>query len=77
MQSFFNDKYDIIFVDPPYSKGIEILVLEKARDILAKNGIIIVETDQGDIPPDEINELVKYDSRKYGRTIISFYTYME
>ena len=72
-----NDKYDIIFVDPPYSKGIEILVLEKARDILAKNGIIIVETDQGDIPPDEINELVKYDSRKYGRTIISFYTYME
>ena len=72
-----NDEFDIIFVDPPYSKGIELLVLEKARNILSKNGIIIVETDQTDIPPDEINGLVKYDSRKYGRTIISFYTCME
>ena len=75
--NLLNDKFDIIFVDPPYSKGIELLVLEKARDILAKDGILIVETDQGDMPPDETNGLLKYDSRKYGRTIISFYTYLE
>lgn len=72
-----NEKFDIIFVDPPYSKGIELVVLDKAKNILAENGVMIVETDQTDIPPDEIDRLVKYDSRKYGRTIISFYTYLE
>lgn len=68
-----NNKFDIIFVDPPYSKGIEIVVLENVKDILTEDGIIIIETDQTDIPPEEINGLVKYDARKYGRTIISFY----
>lgn len=68
-----DDKFDIIFVDPPYSKGIEIVVLENAKNILSEDGVIIIETDQADIPPDELNGLIKYDSRKYGRTIISFY----
>lgn len=72
-----DEKFDIIFVDPPYSKGIELVVLDRAKNILTEDGVIIVETDQTDIPPDEINGLVKYDSRKYGRTIISFYTYLE
>jgi len=68
-----NNKFDIIFVDPPYSKGIEIVVLENVKDILTEDGMVIIETDHTDIPPDEINGLIKYDSRKYGRTIISFY----
>ncbi len=67
------EKFDIIFVDPPYSKGIEIIVLENAKDILSDDGIVVVETDNADIPPDEINGLMKYDSRKYGRTNISLY----
>jgi len=72
-----NEKFDIIFVDPPYSKGIEIRVLENVKNILSDKGIVIIETDQTDITPEEINGLVKYDSRKYGRTIISFYTHDE
>ncbi|MBE5813380.1 MAG: 16S rRNA (guanine(966)-N(2))-methyltransferase RsmD [Clostridiales bacterium] len=68
-----NNKFDIIFVDPPYSKGIEIVVLENVKDILTEDGMVIIETDHTDIPPEEINGLIKYDSRKYGRTIISFY----
>lgn len=68
-----NEVFDIIFVDPPYSKGIEIIVLENAKNILSEEGIVIIETDQTDIPPEEINGLIKYDARKYGRTIISFY----
>jgi len=70
-----NNKFDIIFVDPPYSKGIEIVVLENVKDILTEDGMVIIETDHTDIPPEEINGLIKYDSRKYGRTIISFYTH--
>lgn len=68
-----DDKFDIIFVDPPYSKGIEVKVLENAKRILSEDGIVVIETDCTDVPPDEVNELIKYDSRKYGRTIISFY----
>ena len=44
---------------------------------MSENGIAVIETDQTDIPPDEIAGLIKYDSRKYGRTIISFYSHGE
>lgn len=70
------DKFDIIFVDPPYSKGIEISVLENINTMLSEDGIIIIETDKADIPPDNINGLIKYDARKYGRTLISFYKHI-
>ena len=72
-----NDKFDIIFVDPPYSNGIEVNVLKNIKSIMSENGIAVIETDQTDIPPDEIAGLIKYDSRKYGRTIISFYSHGE
>ncbi len=39
-------RYDLIFIDPPYGKGLENQALERiaAFDILAKGGIICVET---------------------------------
>jgi len=71
------DKFDIIFVDPPYSKGIELTVLKNIKEILSDDGIIVIETDKSDILDDEINGFLKYDTRKYGRTIISFYTHVK
>lgn len=41
--------FDVIFLDPPYNKGLLSPVLEitATRNLLASNGIIVVETEKG------------------------------
>ena len=48
LEDFYKkEKFDIIFVDPPYAKNIAIKAVEKIinLDLLEKKGIIIIETD--------------------------------
>ena len=69
-------KFDIIFLDPPYKsdyveKSIEYI---SKYNLLAENGIIIVETDDEN-KIDKINakkDLEVYDTRKYGIAILIF-----
>lgn len=68
-----NIKFDLVFIDPPYLKDIEVSALTCVSKLLSKNGIVIVEMDEKDDIPEKVLNLVKYDSRKYGRTIISFF----
>lgn len=41
--------FDIIFLDPPYNKGFLAPVLERIyeRELLTKDGIIVIETEKG------------------------------
>lgn len=70
-----SDKYDIIFLDPPYSKGL----VEKAimgiseKSLMDDEGIIMSEYDENDIIPEDINGIKIYRTEKYGRTKISFW----
>jgi len=75
LEKIKNKKFDIAFIDPPYLKDIEISALNLVSEVLSDEGIVIVETDQKDDIPEEVSNLVKYDERKYGRTIISFYRF--
>lgn len=70
------EKIDLVFVDPPYKtdlvrKSINVLL---NSEVLNKNFIIVVETDE----PDRILEDIKnidiniYDTRKYGRVSLLF-----
>ncbi len=65
-------KFDIIFLDPPYNKGMLLPILEKiyVYNLLSDNGIIVVETEAGgeDITGAKFN-VVK--SAKYGKTVIT------
>lgn len=69
--------FDYIFLDPPYEKGILVPILEKIdqNKILSEEGILIVEHESKLVLPENINGLVKKDSRKYGGTAITFYNY--
>jgi len=70
------EKFDIIFLDPPYKTDYIFKSIEKILkyNLLAEEGIIIVETDD----ENKIEELKKiqnieiYDARKYGIVHIIF-----
>jgi 16S rRNA (guanine966-N2)-methyltransferase len=68
-------KYDIIFLDPPYSKGLVEKAILKINeiDLLDDGGIIMSEYDENDVIPESLNNIKIYRTEKYGRTKISFW----
>lgn len=68
------EKFDIIFLDPPYNKNfIKSALMGIVRnDILSDGGIAVLESDSPDFRGD-IEGLELYRQRKYGRTYITVY----
>ncbi len=68
------DAFDIIFLDPPYNKGIIGPIIEQIvkTKALARDGIIVLESDNTD-EHDEFDGLEILKQRKYGRTYITVY----
>ena len=67
-------QFDIIFMDPPYDTNLLQQTLGKLADanILAKDGILVAETDSKQCPTPEVFELT--DKRIYGRCCFLFYS---
>lgn len=67
--------FNLIFLDPPYYKGLEEKTLEKILDngILIPNGLIIVEHLHKNILPDSMGKIQLIRTETYGDTAISFY----
>lgn len=70
-----SEKFDVIFLDPPYNKGLIEPVLNEIvkRNVLSDDGIIVLESDNTDFHG-EIEGLFIYRQRKYGRTYITVYS---
>ncbi len=70
-----SEKFDIIFVDPPYSAGLvkDVLFQLAKSGIINTNGTVIVESDTVNEPPEKVECLEREKSRRYGRTLITFY----
>ncbi|HKL48188.1 MAG TPA: RsmD family RNA methyltransferase, partial [Desulfuromonadales bacterium] len=68
--------FQIIFVDPPYGKGMVPTTIEMVSrlSLLDSDGILCAETARKEILPDRIGELELLDQRHYGSTTISFFT---
>ena len=64
---------DLIFLDPPYKKGLADKALEHiaASQLPAKEALIVVEHAAGD-PPNLLPGLTLKETRKYGTTELSF-----
>ncbi len=71
-----NQKFDIIFLDPPYAQNIAVDSIKDIIeiDILSNNGIIILETDNDKRELENLKNINVnvYDLRKYGRVILIF-----
>ncbi|WP_427338566.1 16S rRNA (guanine(966)-N(2))-methyltransferase RsmD [Caloranaerobacter sp. DY30410] len=68
-------KFDYIFMDPPYEKGLVIPTLEiiAAENLLKEEGIIIIEHESSLDLLNEIISFVKVRENNYGNTKITFY----
>lgn len=68
-------KFDIVFLDPPYSKNLiyETLNIIIKNDIIKSDSIIVAERDKDDDIPEELGPLKLVRNQKYGDTVLSFY----
>ena len=67
--------FELIFLDPPYYRGAVKKTLQtlSAYDILAPNGLIIVQHFKKDDLPAQLGVLSLFRQSKYGDTLLSFY----
>lgn len=69
-----DERFDIVFLDPPYNKGF----IEPALDaictysLLAEDGIVVLESDNTDFRTD-FDGLETIKQKRYGRTYVTVY----
>ncbi|MBC2703552.1 16S rRNA (guanine(966)-N(2))-methyltransferase RsmD [Desulfobacula sp.] len=73
-ESLNGQRFDLIFIDPPYKKGYieHTLQKESFTDLLDENSIIIAEQFCTENLQLELSTLDIYKQKKYSKTIISF-----
>ena len=73
-----SDFFDLVFMDPPYSRGLIMPAFENLRqsDKLKKNALIVLEHPPEEIPSMENLGFYCHDSRCYGKTLVSFFHYV-
>lgn len=67
------DKFDIVFIDPPYSKDIINQILPKVVEKMNENGIIVCEHDKKDELEEEFGNFCKFRTYNYGRIALTTY----
>ena len=67
--------FDIIFVDPPYNRGLvkKTLIMINHYDILNHSGLVIIEHHKSKNIPEYEGNVSIYKQKTYGDTIISVY----
>ncbi len=66
-------KYDFIFLDPPYNKGILLNILPLLSNKLQDNGRIICEYEKNLELPEKVEQLTLKKTQKYGKIKVSMY----
>lgn len=69
------EKFDIVFMDPPYNMNFLAKTLQMLNDfdIISEDGIVACEHHEDETAPDIVGRLEKVRSRNYGDTFFSFY----
>ena len=70
------EKFDIIFLDPPYAEKYLENALRKISeiDILSEGGIIVCERPREKAMPPQVGELVCSKDYNYGKTAVNIYS---
>lgn len=65
--------FDIVFLDPPYHKGLIEKCLPNLADAVSEDGIIACETSKDEALPEEVGKFKIYRERVYGKTKLTLY----
>ena len=73
------EKFDLVFIDPPYKKKVipRVLTELSVRDTLSSSGIVVAETSKADTMSGTLGRLYLDNSKTYGQTRIGIYRYGE
>ena len=68
------DKFDLIFLDPPYNQGFVKIILNKIdkNEILNINGIIVIEHSKHEEINFDLGSLIVFRQERYGEIIVNF-----
>lgn len=69
------DRFDLVFLDPPYASELLMPVLEKVAPLVNDGGIIICETDDTMTLPERIDRFAVAKTYRYGHTYVWLYRY--
>ena len=69
------EKFDIIFIDPPYNKQLAAKALPLALNVLNDGGIIVCETAHNEELPETIGNYAVIKSDRYSQTKLTIYRY--
>lgn len=67
------DKFDVVFMDPPYLKELIQKVLPELVEKMNEGGVILCEHDFKDALPEEIGNFRIKKTYKYGRVSVTAY----
>ncbi|MFW6271548.1 MAG: 16S rRNA (guanine(966)-N(2))-methyltransferase RsmD [Desulfosalsimonas sp.] len=70
--------FDLVFIDPPYNHGSLIPAMENLvkSGSLAPGAVLVIEHAPTEPVPAGHVELEVFDTRKYGKTLVTFMSYM-
>ena len=68
-----SEKYDIVFIDPPYLTGLLQEALERVVPSMSESGIIICESPVKDELPERVGEFEVFKKYNYGKTMLTTY----
>ncbi len=73
------EKFDLIFLDPPYERGLVKTTLEAigTTDLLTAGGRVVVEHSPREAVRPNYGALLLNDQRRYGDTLLSFFRRQE
>lgn len=72
-------QFDLIFLDPPYNKNALRPVLEQVArcSVLRPNGVIVVEHTEDETIPNQVADLDRNFTRRYGNVHISLFQHCD
>lgn len=69
------EKFDIVFIDPPYKKQLTAKALSLVLNVLNDGGIIVCETDIKEELPEAVGEYTVAKQDTYSKTKLTIYRY--
>ena len=71
------ERFDLVFLDPPYASGLLESVLPAVAPHVNDGGLIVCETDGDTALPMRVDRFYLSRARRYGRVCLRFYRFGE